>query len=81
MHYSVWMLMLLAHSAGLVLPLLIPLDYLCLCSTVTQHLNSNSTLWCLYRGDDTFEWTVLQIFMVGVQHLPSKNTTDEVEGN
>jgi len=53
----------------------------CLCSTVTQHLNLNSTLWCLCRGDDTFEWTVLQIFTVGAQHLPSKKTADEVEEN
>lgn len=75
------MLIILAYSPGLFLPLLSPLDDLCLCSTVTQHLNSNSMLWCLYRGDDTFEWTVLQIFMVGVQRLPSKNTADEVQGN
>lgn len=81
MHYSVWVLVLFAYSAGLFLPLLSPLDDLCLCSTVTQHLNSNSMLWYLYRGDNTFEWTVLQIFMVGVQHLPSENTADEVEGN
>lgn len=56
------------------------LDGFCLCSTATQHLSSNSMPWCLCRGGNTFEWTALQIFTVGMQHF-SKRQQREWKGN